>query len=109
MSTQPKSERKAAGFLYTARKELRDLLVPESESLVTLLGHVEAAFEYTAEPNSQDVMYHCQQALRIIEAIEQRHAGDLPENVAACLRNVRVDVVHALGRIEPEMNRSAAR
>ena len=99
---EPAIERKVAGFLITAKQALRSLLVPEAESLVTLLGHVEAAFECTAEPSQRDsVEYHCRQALRIIEAIERRHDRDLPEPVTHCLDSVRRDVEHAMRRIDP--------
>jgi len=101
---QPNSaccDRRVAGFLFSAHRGLQELLVPESESLVTVLGHLEAALEYTVEPNEKDsVAYHCRQALRIVEAIERRHDGDLPEAITECLDRIRREVDHALRRID---------
>lgn len=95
------SNGKVAGFLFTAQRALLRLLVPESESLVSVLGHLEAAIEYTVEPNESDsVAYHCRQALRIMEAIERRHDGDLPDAVSDCLKQMRREVDHALRRVE---------
>lgn len=94
-------DRKVAGFLVAAQRELQTLLVPESESLVSVLGHLEAALEYTVEPNEKDsVTYHCRQALRIVDGIERRHDGDLPEAITECLAQLRREVDHALRRID---------
>lgn len=94
-------DRKVAGFLFAAHRGLEELLVPESESLVTVLGHLEAALEYTVEPNEKhSVTYHCRQALRIVDGIERRHDGDLPEAISECLNQVRREVDHALRRID---------
>jgi hypothetical protein len=94
-----RQDRKVARLLFDARRGLRQLLVPESASLVTMLGHVECALEYTVEPDeSGSVGYHCRKALRIVEAIERRYNGALPQPIGDCLDQVRSNVDHALRR-----------
>lgn len=91
-----------AGPLGNARQSLRDLLTAEAETLVTILGWVEVAMECSLEPDQRkNVRRHCQQALKLIAAIEQRNpGGQLPEPVAQCVRHVRDEVTRAMTQLD---------
>lgn len=90
-----------AGPLGNARRNLRDLLTAEAETLVTILGWVEVAMECSVEANQrQNVRRHCQQALKLVTAIEQRNAdGQLPVPVAACIERVRAEITRAMEQL----------
>jgi hypothetical protein len=91
-----------AGPLVRAQESLRHLLTAEAETLVTILGWVEVALECSLEPQQRkNVRQHCQQALRLVEAIERRHRdGGLPEPVNACLGTVRKSVSCAIRNLD---------
>ena len=94
-------DRQVAGSLLAAQRGLKSLLVEESESLVTVLGHVEVALESTvASGQRETVREHCYQVLRIVTRIEQRHREyPLPANVAGCLTELRAEMNQALERL----------
>lgn len=91
-----------SGPLAAAQESIRGLLPEETEALVSILGYVEIALEWSLDSQYRsDVRQHCGRALRLIEAIEYRHPdGDLPEDVAACISKVRREVRRAIERLD---------
>ena len=90
------------GPLGKARRELRELLTPEAETLVTILGWIEVAMECSLDPGqSKNVRDYCQHALKLLAAIDQRNrAGTLPKPVAACLESVRKEVTTTINQLD---------